>query len=209
VRTIELETWNRRDHYRWYRSYATPYLALTVEVELTGLVRGCKASGRSLFAEVMHALATAANEVAPLRQRIRVADGEDRIVEHDVVHPGFTVALPGERFGFAMTPLVADRAAFSAAVRAASTAAAAVDGLVPFDGERDDLLYLSCLPWVRFTHVEHAMRGGDDCTPRIAWGKLSESGGRWTAPVNVMAHHALVDGAHLGRFFQVLEAAAG
>lgn len=208
VKVIDLETWNRRDHYRWYRAYASPHLALTAEVEFTGLVRGCKAAGRSLFADVMHALATAANEVAPLRQRIRVVDGAEQIVEHPVVHPGFTVGLSGERFGFAMTPLVAERAAFSAAVREVSAVAQAHDGLTPFDGQRDDLLYFSCLPWVRFTHVEHSLRGGDDCTPRIAWGRLAERAGRWTAPVNVLGHHALVDGAHLGRFFQRLEALA-
>lgn len=210
MKVIDLEGWDRRDHYRWYRGYAQPQLALTAELDATGLAGRCRAEGRSLFAAFLWALTRAANAVPALRQRVRVVAGRDVIVEHPVVHPAFTVGLDGDRFGFATTPLVDEPAAFEAAVRRVSDEARARDGLTPFDDARDDLLYLTCLPWVRFTHVAHAVREpGGDWVPRIAWGRLTTVGERVVVPVNVQAHHALVDGAHLGRFFEAAAAALG
>ncbi len=208
MRIIDLEGWDRRDHYRWYRAHAQPQLALTAELDAGGLAGRCEAEGRSLFAGFLRALSRAANAVPALRQRVRSLGGREVLVEHPVVHPAFTVALDGDRFGFASTPLVDDGAAFEAAVRRVSDEARAHGGLTPFDEERDDLLYLSCLPWVRFTHVSHPVRSpGGDWVPRIAWGRLTPVGGRIVVPVNIQVHHALVDGVHLGRFFEAAQAA--
>ncbi len=209
MRTIDLETWARREHYRWYRVHQRPHLALTAELEAGALVAACREEGVGLFAGLLHALTAAANAVPALRQRIRPAAAAlpERVVEHERVEPAFTVGLEGERFGFAAVPWRADRAAFAAAVRAESDAVRAADRLTPFDGVRDDLIFLSCLPWVRFTHIEHPTRDDLDCVPRIAWGRVVGRGEGARVPVNIQAHHALVDGIHLGRFFEALQAA--
>ena len=40
-----------------------------------------------------------------------------------------------------------------------------------------------------------------DSVPRIAWGKFFEEGELLTMPLGVQAHHALVDGIHVGKFY--------
>lgn len=70
---------------------------------------------------------------------------------------------------------------------------------------RDDLIFSTCLPWLAFTAVNHPVAGPDDSFPRVAWGKFVQRGDNWFMPVNVHAHHALVDGLHIGKFFQVLQ----
>ena len=40
-----------------------------------------------------------------------------------------------------------------------------------------------------------------DSNPRITWGKYFEETGRVFIPVTVLCHHALVDGVHIGRFY--------
>ena len=40
-----------------------------------------------------------------------------------------------------------------------------------------------------------------DSVPRIAWGKYFEEHGSMKLPLNVQAHHALLDGVHLGKYF--------
>ena len=163
----------------------------------------CRDEGHSLFAAMLHALVGAANAVPQLRQRVRVVDGRDQVVEHEVVHAGATVDGGGGLFTYATIPYVRDRGHFCEAVGAASRAALRDPTLQPNDGDRDDLLYASCLPWVRFTQVVHPVPVGRlDTTPRVSWGKL---GGDGTCPVNIQAHHALVDGVHLGRFFEALQ----
>jgi chloramphenicol O-acetyltransferase type A len=42
--------------------------------------------------------------------------------------------------------------------------------------------------------------------PKIVFGRHREAGGRRWMPVSVEVHHALVDGLHVGRFFERFQA---
>ena len=69
--------------------------------------------------------------------------------------------------------------------------------------DRDDLLFMTAIPWVAFTSFEHPETGDpDDSVPRFAWGMCREEGGRHRMPLNLQVHHALADGLHAGRFYE-------
>ena len=71
---------------------------------------------------------------------------------------------------------------------------------------RDDYLFLSAIPWVSFTSIQHAMHfHPHDSVPRISWGKFFEQNGKILMPVSIQAHHALVDGRHMGAYFETLQ----
>lgn len=202
MRIFDPLTTPRRDHYRWFRAMKHPWIAVTAEVDVTAILDHAPQHGR--FTVMAHAVSTAVQSVSELRQRIRVEDGVDRVVEHDVVRPGMTLAGADDLFAFADVPFDADVDVFAGSLDAAR--AAIGPGLQPLEaGARDDLVFLSCLPWVRFTQVDHAMSDPADSIPRIAWGRLTAVGERTVCPVNIQAHHALVDGLHIGRFFHALE----
>ena len=58
------------------------------------------------------------------------------------------------------------------------------------------------MPWLSFTSVMHPMNLRTlDSVPRIAWGKFFEDGEKLKMPLSVQAHHALMDGIHIGRFY--------
>ncbi len=70
-----------------------------------------------------------------------------------------------------------------------------------------DFAVFSCLPWIPFTQVASANSSfhGQDY-PLIHWGKVEHSDdGKASMPVSVQASHALVDGVHVGRFYQILQ----
>ena len=75
------------------------------------------------------------------------------------------------------------------------------------NGERDDLAYLSCMPWLDYTAINNALPGPDDCIPRVSWGKIVAKDGRWDMAMTLEVHHALVDGAQVGAFFDAVQAA--
>ena len=57
-----------------------------------------------------------------------------------------------------------------------------------------------------FTSFEHAMRNHpSDSIPRIVWGKFFEINGKMQMPLSVQVHHAVVDGRHVGKYFQKIE----
>lgn len=196
-------SWPRAAHYAWFRAMDWPYVGVCSEVDLTDTVLAAKADGVSLFAATLHRLMAAMHQVPQLRQRIRVEDGQDVVVEHEEMHAGITVPVEGDRFTYATVRWHPERDVFAGRVAAASAAKRAYDGLDAHDDGPDDLVYASCLPWLRFTSVTHPMpTRRQDTVPRLAWGKLLERDGRWTAPVDLLCHHSLVDGVHLGRFFE-------
>jgi chloramphenicol O-acetyltransferase type A len=82
--------------------------------------------------------------------------------------------------------------------------------LKTFDVEADriDLIYYSVIPWVSFTSFKHASSGDRlQTVPRIVFGKVFVSGDRELMPLSVEAHHAMMDGIHVGRFFERFQAA--
>jgi chloramphenicol O-acetyltransferase type A len=108
-------------------------------------------------------------------------------------------------FGFCDVPFVAEFPEF--AERAAQAIAELrVRSDVLRDMDRDDVLYMSPIPWVSFTAFNHPMRlHPSDSVPRFAWGKLFRDGDTLKMPLNVQGHHAIMDGLHMGRFYAKVE----
>ena len=67
----------------------------------------------------------------------------------------------------------------------------------------DELLYMTAIPWVSFTGFMHPVHlNPPDSVPRFAWGRHFKDGVRLKMPLSVQAHHALMDGIHLGIFYE-------
>jgi chloramphenicol O-acetyltransferase type A len=69
-----------------------------------------------------------------------------------------------------------------------------------------DLIRFSVLPWFDFTSISHARNfSAQNSAPQITFGKITEVGERFTMPVSIHVHHALVDGLHVARFVTQFE----
>ena len=201
MRHIDLESWPRREHFEFFSAFDHPHAAICANVELTAFHRFVKASGDSINVAIVYAIARAANAIPEFRQRIR--DG--KVVEHDTVHPATTILVDEERFSFCQFEYESDYAAFAA--RAVERIAYVKEHLTLDDPPgRDDLLFLTAIPWVSFTAFMHPMhREHTDSFPRFAWGKFFEEGESLKMPLGVQAHHALADGLHMARFYEEVQ----
>jgi chloramphenicol O-acetyltransferase type A len=203
VRRIDPTVGPRAGLYAHFRGFASPLFTICSPVAVN--TARLKAEG-GLFPGLLHAMMEAANAVPELRRRIRVEDGRDVIVEHPHVDCTCTAAREDGSFTFCRFVRDPDRARFVDGVRGSIDAAVSVDGLDLSQQHRDDLLYLSCLPWIEVTGTTHADSGDPlDCVPRILWGRVV----RDRLSVCLTAHHALCDGVHVARFFAELERRTG
>jgi chloramphenicol O-acetyltransferase type A len=85
-------------------------------------------------------------------------------------------------------------------------AKAKLEACLTTEPERDDLVYMTCIPWVSFTAINHPGNFHPaDSIPRIAWGKYFREGERLMMPLSVQGHHALLDGFHVGRYFESIQ----
>jgi chloramphenicol O-acetyltransferase type A len=200
MRYIDMETWPRREHFQLFGSLNHPHWGLTANVDLTAFCPFVKQHGLKFTAALVYMLTRAANAIPEFRQRIR----SEQVVEHDIVHPGITVLADDDRFGFCFIEYVDDFHEF--AVRAAAEIAYVRAHPTLEDRPGDEWLFMTAIPWVSFTAFEHPMQlHAGDSIPRLAWGKFFAQGQRILMPLQVQGHHGLMDGLHIGRFYQRLQ----
>lgn len=203
-RKIDLATWPRAEAFRLFRSYQRPQYAITSRVDVTRLVDELKPAGISAYRACIYAIGAGIHAVPELMTRFR----GDVVVEHDGVDLSMTVPLPDGSYGYGYVPFDPDWKVFDPLCEKEIAEAAERGALGANEGFRDDVAYLSCLPWLDFTGLTNAMQGPDECIPRVSWGRFTDDGnGRHTVAMTTEVHHALVDGRHLGLFFDAVQQA--
>ncbi|ASS77274.1 chloramphenicol acetyltransferase [Tumebacillus algifaecis] len=201
MKYIDMENWPRKNHYRFFKAFDYPHFNVCANVDVTRFSQVVSERKLSFFKTFLYAVMRTANELKEFRYRIR----EDGVVEHDVVHPSFTLMTSEDVFRFCKAQYNAKMNAFLDEI--ARVMEAAKDTVyIEDEPGRDNLLYVTCLPWVSFTSVQHPIHfDANDSVPRIAWGKFFEENGTVKIPLGVQAHHALVDGVHVGQFFERIQ----
>lgn len=203
MKTIPFTSEHERKHFDFFRAMDQPHFGITANVDITDFLELVRGSAELRFTPaIAYLIARTANEIPQFKRRIR----GDEVVEHEVVRPSFTVPTnKAEVFSFCTVNYVPDAWAFH---QAAQERMEQMKTNPSFEDEqgKDDYLFLSAFPWASFTSVQHAMHTSPaDSVPRIVWGKYFKVAEKVLMPIAVQAHHAVVDGSHLGRFYQLIQ----
>ena len=200
MRTIDMQTWPRREQFEHFYPYEYPHFGMCANVDLTAFYPAVKQRGYSPTIAIVYVIARASNAIPEFRYRIR----EGQVIEHEVVHPGFTILVEEDRFSFCFADYVEDFSAFAA--KAAERIASVKENPWVHQVPEDDVLFMTTIPWVSFTSFLHPMRlQPSDSIPRFVWGKFFEEGDRLKMPLGAQGHHALIDGVHVGRFYAIVQ----
>jgi chloramphenicol O-acetyltransferase type A len=201
MRIIDMETWKRKDHYNYFRQLDYPHFNICGNLNITSFYRHIKENGLPFFISVLYASTETANNIREFRFRIR----GDQVIEHEIVSPSFTVLAEEEIFSFCTSNFTENYGDFK---NNTLKEIEKVRNNISMKDEpgRDDLLYITSIPWISFTSITHPIQMNPvDSIPRISWGKYFEESGKILLPMSVQAHHALVDGIHVGKFFNDLQ----
>lgn len=199
---VDLSTWPRAAQFHFFRAFDRPHFAVTSRIDVTELMTRLKPAGTSPYRASLYAIGAGIHAVPELLMRFR----DDTVVRHDAVELSMTVPTTAGTFSYAYVPYETDFARFDATAKTLIEAAAK-GGLAANLGERDDLAYLSCLPWLDYSSINNAMPGPHDCIPRVSWGKIVQSGEGFSMAMTLEVHHALADGAHVGAYFAAVQEA--
>ena len=204
-KTIDLETYPRRAHFAYFSSLSYPYVGVTVNVDVTALVRRCRAEGWSFYLTFLHAAALAADGVPELRRRIH----QGGIVEYDECPTSHVELLADGTYCYCT---LRHHMPFSEYLpraerqRALSREAASIEE----DEDAEGMYFISTLPWLRYTALIQPVAGGEESNPRITWGRYeADAAGRLQLPVSLLVHHALADGVHIAAFYANLNKEIG
>lgn len=201
MKTIDLSQWARCKHFEYFRNLDYPHYCLTANADISRLIQVAKEKHLSVFHAILYIVMRTANEIQEFRYRIR----GDSVVEHEIVHPSFTVMAETDVFSFCSADYDPDASRFFQNVEAATLSVKNA----PIIGDEpgcDDRIYVTSIPWLSFTSVSHPIHmHPTDTVPRVAWGKYFRNGEQILLPLSVQVHHALVDGIHVAKFYKKIE----
>jgi len=194
---------HRQKHFAFFSGMDNPHFGITANVDITSFLQVVRRSPELRFTPaIVYLISRAAFEVEPFRWRIR----NGAVMEHDTLQPSFAVPTrQSSAFSFCTVRWQSDPLPFHRAAVEQMEKMAEEPSFTDEVGQ-DNYLFLSAFPWASFTSVTHAMdtRRGDS-VPRITWGKYFKQNGHVFMPLAVQAHHALVDGSDLGKYYQRIE----
>ena len=65
--TVDIETWERRDNYAFFRNFLNSWISVATEIDCTEARAAAKAAGRSFFLYYLYAVLRAVNEIKEFR----------------------------------------------------------------------------------------------------------------------------------------------
>lgn len=199
-RIIDLESYNRKDHFNYFKDIGYPYVGLTVNVDITEFMENLKSTGYPFYLSFVYQVVAAANAVPEFRRRIE----NNSIMEYDYCLASCVILKDDDTFGYLTLdcnqPIEDYLREGKAKIEVAKKT-----GNIDDNENVGSLFFLSSVPWVTYTSLIQAVPLPGDSNPRITWGKYFEQNDKILIPVSVLVHHALVDGLQISQFYQKLD----
>lgn len=202
-RVVDIENWERRESYEFFKTFKDPFVGIGVELDASKLKAFCSATKTSVHHTLLYCTLAAANSYRPMRLR-RKGEG---VVEHETIDIGCSVLKNGSAaFTFAYYPWIHGESLEDFLGRTRAITQKAAQGL-PLDPrpDRTNLIYGTTAPWISFTSFSHPKQGGGHSIPRTVFGKIYERDGKFWLPFHLEVDHALMDGMHMAKYFELLQ----
>lgn len=198
---LDIEKWVRKSQFEFFKNFEEPFFGVTVNIDCTEAYKICKSNGYSFFLYYLHKSLQAANQIEEFKYRLK---GEKVMVYGDV-HASATINRPDGTYGFSYIDYRENFDEFIVVAKKEIDRIRSSTGLVPaISGE--NVIHYSSLPWLKFTGLSHARSFSfKDSCPKISFGKMDDVKGRKEMPVSIHAHHALMDGIHVGQYVDLFQ----
>lgn len=195
---IDIESWIRREHYKFFSKFSEPFFGVTVRVECTNAYSKAKEKQVSFFLYYLYRALKSANKIDNFKYRII----DNKVYEFDVVNASPTINRPNGTFGFSYMDYRENEDEFYLKAREEIKKVQNTNSLLPaVSGE--NVIHFSAIPWIDFTSISHARSfSHPDSCPKISFGKMTEVNGKKSMPISIHGHHALMDGFHVGQFIE-------
>jgi len=199
---VDLNNWDRKEHFNFFHRMDYPQFNICANIDVTNFLRYVRENELLFYYAMIHTSTYIANQTVNFRYRIR----EGNVILHEKIHPSFTEIEDGnDLFKFVTVEMKDDIFEFNKYAEEKAKNQKTYFALNELFG-RDDFIYITCIPWISFTHLSHTISlNKDDSVPRISWGKYFMENKKVLLPFSVQVNHALVDGVHIGQYLTELQ----
>ncbi|NEU04904.1 chloramphenicol acetyltransferase [Clostridium senegalense] len=201
MKELNIDQWKRKKQYEHFKNLDYPHISVCANIDITNFYNYIKTKRRPFFISFVYVVTKTANLINEFKYRVR----DEKVIVHDVVSPSFTIMNDDEVFNFCPVEFSEDFNEFvSKGTNEINRRKKFVD--LKDEPNRDDFLFITSIPWVSFTSMSHPIHMSPvDTIPRIAWGKYFKENEKIKMPLSIQAHHALVDGVHIGMYFEKIQ----
>ncbi len=197
MKVIDLNTWNRKQHFEHFKAFKDPYFAVTIPLNVSRAYEFSKDNNLSFFARYLHDCMRSINNIANFKYRIE----NDNIVEYDIIHASATIMRKDNTFGFSFIEYDENLNVFINNIENEKLRINSTNDLYPpINGL--DCIHCSTMPWINFSGHKEPVSGVIDSVPKIAFSKTTKVNNQLIMNVSVNVNHALVDGYHVGLFLE-------
>ena len=200
MRIIDLNTWNRKEHFNHFMALKDPYFGVTIPFNVSKAYAFSKESNTSFFARYLHDCMKAINSVENLKYRIE----NNLIVEYDVINASATLMRDDNTYGFSFINFDSNLSMFTKNIEAEKKRIQNTTDLYPKQNGLN-CIHCSALPWFYFSGQKEPVSGSIDSVPKIAFSKATKVNLELIMNVSINVNHALVDGYHVGLFSEMFQ----
>ncbi len=195
MKVIDINTWNRKLHYKHFIALKDPYFSVTIPFNVTKAYKFSKENHVSFFGRYLHDCMKAINSVDNFKYRIE----NNVVVAHDVIHASATLMRPDNTFGFSFIDFNTDLNIFLKNIETEKERINTTTDLYPPKNGLD-CIHCSALPWLEFMGHKEPVSGILDSVPKLAFSKTYNKKSSKMMNVAINVNHALVDGYHVKEF---------
>ncbi|TDQ27720.1 CatA-like O-acetyltransferase [Tenacibaculum caenipelagi] len=198
MKYLDIESWNRKQLFEHFRTLADPTFGLVANVEVSKTYQSAKEEKHSFFVRYLHACMKAINAVENLKYRLE----DNKVVVYEVINASATIARPDNTFGFSYIAYSESFEEFNFNFLKEKERILSSNDLFP-QVYSLGCIHCSAIPWINFSgHKEPFSGNKNDSVPQLSFGKISHENNKMLMPVAMNVNHALVDGYHVGQFFE-------
>lgn len=201
---IDMDTWERRSHFEYYRTFLKCGYSVTVRLDVTNLRQAARERGLRFFPAFVYCVSRTIREKREFRMGIG-ADGKPGF--YDCMHPNYTVFHEDDHtFSDIWSEYSDDFEVFYENMERDIKEFGQVKNVKAKPGQPPNFYCISCVPWLSFTGYSTYTPGGEPALfPIITYGKFEEEDGKTFVPFCINIAHAAADGYHTSVFIERLQ----
>jgi len=204
--TLKLTTWSRYEHFKFYQNADKPWFNICCTVNISKLYSYCKTHKHSFFHSYLYLTQLAINCSKPFKYRIV----GDEVRSYRDIAISIAVVAEDEMIRFCELKYTLPFNMFTQHAKNIEQKVKNEPFTAITTGEneiRQDVIHMSVLPWFNFTSFSNArITNTLNSIPKIVFGKCERKGGEMLMPLSVEVHHGMMDGLHVARFVEELQA---
>lgn len=201
---IDMNTWERREHYKYYQTLVRSNYTLTANIDITGLVKEIKRRSLRFYPVFLYVTSTAVNSIKEMRMS---KDADGNLGYWDECHPSYTIFHKDDcTFSDIWSEYQKDFSVFYANCIKDMEEWKDVKGVKTKPGKPDNFTPISCVPWISYASMAYDTPVTSPLYfPVILFGKYFEENGKILIPFSAYVPHAVSDGYHTSLFLNTVQ----